>query len=330
MTAYIVTLVLGLVGFITASAIRHKKRIGQELYCPLKSDCNSVVHSSYSKFFGIDVATLGVVYYGVISALYAFFILLPNIIPDYLYVIGFLLTVLAVIFSVYLLILQALVIHEWCFWCVTSAGISVALLVSSAVGLGANLHVFLLEYKTVIVVVHALSAALGMGTVLVTDIFFMKFLRDYRITEGEADILNTLSQIVWFALGLLILSGAALFIPASFVLLAKTKFIAKVIIVGVVAVNGVLLNLLVAPKLIKISFGDDSVDHPGELHHLRRLAFAFGAVSITSWLCTFILGSIRSINLSTGAILGIYAVIVVIAVLGSQIYDFKIRQQSMK
>jgi uncharacterized membrane protein len=325
MTAYILTFVFGLIGFITAAAIRHQKKIGQPMVCPLGSDCNSVVYSSYSKFFGIDVTTFGIFYYGLISALYAFFMIFPSITPDYLYVIGFLLSVFAVIFSVYLLIIQFLVIREWCFWCVCSAVISLAILISSGAALGSNLHVFLLEYKTIIVILHALSAALGMGTVIVTDVFFMKFLKDYRITQSESEILDTLSQVVWFALGMLILTGAALYIPSSVELLIKTKFVAKLVIVGVVVVNGVLLNLLVAPKLIKISFGEQSIDGPDELHNLRRFAFAFGGVSIVSWLCTFILGSVRSINLSIGAILGIYLIIILAAVVGSQLFDLKIR-----
>jgi hypothetical protein len=165
-----------------------------------------------------------------------------------------------------------------------SALASIVLLISSGFALGSNLQVLLGEYKTIIVIAHALSAALGMGTVLITDVFFMKFLKDRNITRDESDVLDTLSQVVWFALAMLILTGIALYIPASYALLVSTKFLAKVIIVGVIVVNGILLNLLIAPKLIKISFGHASVDHPHDLNHLRKLAFAFGAVSIVSWL----------------------------------------------
>jgi uncharacterized membrane protein len=110
MSAYFFTALFGLIGFIIASVIRHKKKVGQALVCPLGSDCNSVVYSSYSKFFGIDIATLGICYYGFITSLYTFFALFPSIdIPDYWYVIGFLLSVLAVIFSIFLIIVQGLI-----------------------------------------------------------------------------------------------------------------------------------------------------------------------------------------------------------------------------
>jgi uncharacterized membrane protein len=329
MLAYIITIFLGLWGFIITAIIRHKKKIGQPMVCPLGSDCNSVIYSSYSKFFGIDIVNLGIGYYGIITTLYTYIALFPQSIPDAVYVIGFLMTVGAVIFSIYLLIIQSLVIKEFCFWCLLSGLASFGLLISSAIALGPKLSIFLMEYKTVVAVLHALSAALGVGTVLVTDVFFMKFLKDFRITQSESEILDTLSQIVWFALGMLILTGIALFIPPSAELLIKTKFLAKVIIVGVVLINGILLNLLIAPQLVKISFGEIPLDTSDQLHNLRRLAFAFGAVSIISWLSTFILGSVRTVPLSTGAILGIYIGIVLCAVIGSQLFDWKLQKRNI-
>jgi uncharacterized membrane protein len=328
MLAYMITIVLALAGFAIAAMIRHKKKIGHPMVCPLGSDCDSVVYSPYSKFFGIDVVNAGLAYYGIIATLYVYIALFPQHIPEALHVIGFLMTVGAVIFSIYLLIVQVLVIKEFCFWCVMSALVSFGLLISSAFTMGPTLILILREYKIVVVILHALSAALGVGTVLVTDIFFMKFLKDFRISQSESEILDTLSQVVWFALGMLILTGIALYIPASAELLMKTKFIAKVIIVGVVLVNGILLNLLVAPQLVKISFGEIPIDTPDQLHHLRRLAFAFGAVSIVSWLSTFILGSVRSIPLSISAILGIYLGMVLIAVIGSQLFDWKLQKKN--
>jgi uncharacterized membrane protein len=115
MIAYIITIIFGIIGFAITTGIRHHKKIGKPLVCPLNSDCNSVVYSSHSKFLGVDVTNLGLFYYGAIVCLYSTYVLFPGIAPDYLYVIGFLMTVTAVIFSVYLIIIQFLVIREWCF-----------------------------------------------------------------------------------------------------------------------------------------------------------------------------------------------------------------------
>jgi hypothetical protein len=84
-----------------------------------------------------------------------------------------------------------------------------------------------------------------------------------------------------------------------------------------------LLNLFVAPKLVKISFGEEPIDHPGELHHLRRVAYAFGGISITSWLITFILGSIRSLPFSSLQIIIGYVILILGVVIASQYVDYR-------
>src|SRR5690606_25912327 len=124
----------------------------------------------------------------------------------------------AVIFSAYLITIQLFVIKEWCTWCLGSAFVSVGMLISASVGFD-GIRMLFLEYKTIIVILHAMLAALGLGTVLITDIFFMKFLSDYEISPGESEVLDTLSQVVWFALAVLILTGIALFLPATSTLL---------------------------------------------------------------------------------------------------------------
>ncbi len=321
MNIYSIVTIIALVGFVISTVIRHKKKVGQTLVCPLDFDCNSVIHSSYSKFFGIDVSTLGVIYYGGIASLYAFFTFFPNVLPDYVYVIGFLVSVLAVMFSFFLLLIQSLVIREWCFWCIISALISGVLLVTSAISLRDSLNFLLSKYQSVIAITHTLSTALGVGAVLVADIFLIKFLKDYRISYSESEVLNILSQIVWFALGVLIITGIALFLPMSLVYLVKTKFIAKIFVAGIIIVNSIVLNLLIAPKLVKASFNGKG-DTP-ELQNLRRMAYAFGAVSIISWAVTFLLGLIRSVPFTSSQIIIGYVVLILIAVIVSQYMDYK-------
>jgi uncharacterized membrane protein len=326
MLPFILTFIFSIIGFAIAITVRHTKSKKQSLVCPVGSHCDTVIYSKYGKFLGFDVATLGALYYGLLSVLYGLFIFTPMFIPQYLYMVGFLMTILAVIFSAYLIIIQLFVIKEWCTWCLGSAFVSIGMLVSASVGFD-GIRILFLEYKTIIVILHAMSAALGLGTVLITDVFFMKFLSDYEISHGESEVLDTLSQVVWFALALLILTGIALFLPATSALLVSTKFLAKVVIVGVIIVNGVLLNLFIAPKLIDIAFGKITTPDD-DMYYLRKFAFAAGAVSIVSWLATFILGSLRSIPLSVGGILAIYLGVVVVVVTGSQVAEYRISHKN--
>ena len=92
--------------------------------------------------------------------------------------------------------------------------------------------------------------------------------------------------------------------------------------VAVIVVNGAFLNLLVAPKLVKISFHERHRHEAGELRHIRRIAFALGAISITSWYSAFILGMIRRSPLEFSPLLLIYILVLGGAIIGSQIMDW--------
>lgn len=62
---------LGVCGFLVARHIyKHKKPNQTPLVCPLKFDCDTVVHSDYSKVFGIPVEILGMIYYALLSVAY--------------------------------------------------------------------------------------------------------------------------------------------------------------------------------------------------------------------------------------------------------------------
>ncbi len=308
-------------GFILSFILFHKKRNQESLVCPIGNDCTSVIYSPYSRFFGMEIALIGMIYYALMAMFYGAIIAFPEFIPPLVQFFGFLITLCALIFSGYLVIVQGFVIKQWCTWCLGSAFLC-AILFGLALGnVYDHVPVLLGQYKTIVVILHAFAAALGVGAVTMTDLFFFKFLKDYRISHDEASIMDTLSDVIWFALVLLVVTGVALYIPSSDALLISTKFMAKIIVVGVVIVNGVALNMLVAPKLVKISFGEEHVEHDGEMHQLRRLGFALGAVSLVSWYTTFILGSLRSIPLSSIAILGIYVGILCFAVIGSQVFD---------
>ncbi|MBP9821443.1 MAG: vitamin K epoxide reductase family protein [Candidatus Pacebacteria bacterium] len=308
-------------GFILSFILFHKKRNQESLVCPIGNDCTSVIYSPHSRFFGIEVTLIGMCYYGLTALFYGALIAFPGALSSLVQFFGFIITLCALIFSGYLVIVQGVVLKQWCTWCLGSAFICAVVFGLALNTVYAHVPVLLAEYKTIVVILHAFAAALGVGAVTMTDLFFFKFLKDYRISHDEASIMDTLSDVIWFALVLLVVTGIALYIPSSVALLVSTKFMAKMVVVGVVIVNGVTLNMLVAPKLVKISFGEEHVEHDGEMHQLRRLGFALGAVSLTSWYIVFILGSLRSIPLSSIAILGIYVALLCFAVIGSQVFD---------
>lgn len=184
---------------------------------------------------------------------------------------------------------------------------------------------FFIEYKSIFVVVHAFAAAIGLGAVVVTDTLFFRFLKDFKISKSEDDVMTTISTVIWIIIGLLAVSGLVLYLSAPADYIIKSKFITKLVVFSVIVVNGIVLNIWLAPNLKKIVFGGEGVKKlSSKLQVLRKVAFASGVISITSWVVVFLLGSLRSIPLNTQTALLVYAGLLLIGVTGSQLYAWKI------
>jgi|ETNmetMinimDraft_16_1059900.scaffolds.fasta_scaffold329785_1 uncharacterized membrane protein len=103
-----------------------KKQQDTEFNCPLKGKCHDVVHSQYSKFFGIPIELTGMIYYSVILIGYSLTYTRTSLITtDVL----FLISTAAVSFSVYLTIIQIFVLRKLCTWCLVSALFSMVIFI---------------------------------------------------------------------------------------------------------------------------------------------------------------------------------------------------------
>lgn len=315
-------------GFILAFYLHSKKKTEGPMVCPMKGDCSSVIKSEYSSFLGIPVELLGMAYYAVIAVSYGVFLLLPDLsVP--IVVFGVLVaSTAAVMFSAYLTFIQIGFLKQICTWCLVSAGLCAAIFALALVGSEFSFIELLAQHKTLVLVFHLVGLALGAGGATVGDLFFFRFLKDLRISHREADTLRFMSQVIWVGLAILIISGIGLYLPNMEALNESSKFLVKMTVVGVVTINGAFLNLLVAPTLVHIAFGKHT-HQPGELRHRRRIAFALGAVSFTSWYTALILGAFRSVPLSYLQLLGIYLVVMLGAVGGSQVLEYYLGQKEM-
>ncbi|MBI4132223.1 MAG: vitamin K epoxide reductase family protein [Candidatus Sungbacteria bacterium] len=319
---------LGIVGLGLALFIRVRKSGRKQMVCYIGQDCDTVVHSEYSRFLGIPVEILGMLYYAAIAAAYAAFLISPEFATMPAVFSALALTTAAFLFSLYLTFIQGFVLREWCEWCLTSAFFCAAIFILALRSMPVGLFDFLEEMHGTVVLLHGLAAAVGVGAATVTDVLFFKFLKDLRISEEESDILRSVSQVIWLALAALLIAGLVLWLADAEELNASAKFLVKMIIVAVIIGNGALLNLWIAPRLIHISFGQRHVHIPGELRHARRFAFALGAVSITSWYSAFILGSLHGVEVGFWPLLGLYIGVVAAAVMVSQMADRSLAEQT--
>jgi uncharacterized membrane protein len=317
----VIVLFAAFAGIFLAGYIFHKKRKRERFVCPVGFECQAVVWSEYSTFFGIPLEILGIIYYSAVAVAYGIFLALPSLAPPQLVFGIFLASVFAFLFSIYLTFIQAFALKEWCSWCLASAGLCTVIFAAAVSGSGYNFVELLEHNREFLLGLHVLGMALGLGGATITDVLFFRFLKDFRISEKENEVFRILSQVLWFAILVVILSGIGIFLPDSERLLNSPKFLVKMIVVVVIVVNGAILNILVAPHMVKICFGGEHNHEKGELHHLRRLAYALGAISIISWYSAFILGSLVTSPLPFLPLLGIYVFLLILGVLGSQIMD---------
>jgi hypothetical protein len=182
----------------------------------------------------------------------------------------------------------------------------------------------LLQSRDFFVIFHIVTILIGVVTATISDFTFFRFLKDFRVSIRESQILERLSQVIWFSVALFIVSGLGLFLPRMEEYLAQPKFLVKMIVVGVIIVNGTLLNLMVAPKLTEVPFNKKIVmkgKKAEELAGVRRLAFILGPVSIISWYSALALGLFESLPFSFWEMLGAYVGLLVFGVAMGQVVD---------
>lgn len=113
--------ILGIGGFFLARFIQRKKAAKKRLVCPLRSDCTTVIHSSYSRFAGMPVERIGILYYVLVTMFYLANILsVPGV--EIVYDAAMWISGIALVFSIYLVLVQIFRLRQFCFWCLCSAG----------------------------------------------------------------------------------------------------------------------------------------------------------------------------------------------------------------
>lgn len=321
---------LGVIGFCVSAYLYERHVKNQPVICPMKAHCNSVISSAYGKMLGISNTVFGMAYFALIAFSYSTIAIFPHLQTPTLLFSLFILSFGAALFSLYLIAVQAFILRNWCSWCLSIALMSIAIFFGAYQHVGSFLLPLYAEFRSLFVILHLFAVALGLGGAVISDIFFFRFLKDLRISRDEKDILHTFSQIIWIGIGLFLLSGFALFAPFAEAYQLSPKFLAKMIVVAIIIVNGSVLTFFISPKLEKISFHEEEVDFPGELRILRKVAFALGAVSATSWMTALILGALQSVPFSFIQVLFLYGTAIILAITASQFLEIRFSLQAKK
>ncbi|MBI4117570.1 MAG: vitamin K epoxide reductase family protein [Parcubacteria group bacterium] len=325
--ASLINIFLAFIGTLIAGYIFVKKNNGHAMVCPMNMHCEPVLTSEYARTFGIPNELMGIAYYSFIALWYAMTLLFTSLVTETTMLLTVIVSGGAFLFSTYLIGIQAFVLKNWCSWCIISAALSTAIFFVTLLSLPFPLAPILVRYEFLFVLMHLIAVGLGVGGATIGDILFFKFLKDFRISRFEADVLRTLSQIIWTALGIFFISGAAIYLTDMAKYNESSKFLVKMFIVLVITINGFFLNLVIAPKLMKISFHKKHDHKARELAKYRKLAFSLGAISLTSWYTALILGSMHQIPFDVETGILAYLLILLMAVSISQILEHRFSNQ---
>ncbi len=309
-------LLASVIGLGISSYIYRKKRKKHPLMCPRASACDNVVNSTFATTAGIPNELLGLTYYVIVGSLYSIALSFPALVTAPFQFFLTLATICGALFSLYLIALQAFVIRAWCMWCLGSAVANVMLVIALWGFPTSELFALIASHRLWWIIIHNIGFILGLGGATITDVLFFRFLKDHVVTEEEKGTMDTLSNIIWIGLGILIVSGIMLYLPEQARLDVSPKFLLKVIVVSVITINGLLLNMFVAPRLRQLSF-----ENTPPARHFRKLAFALGGISLSSWYTAFFLGSLRTIKVPFHTGLVVYIGILGAVIIGSQIFE---------
>lgn len=171
------------------------------------------------------------------------------------------------------------------------------------------------DTKSLLLIVHLLGIALGVGGAIISDLMFFRAVRDKRITNPELGFLRLGSRAVTAGLVLLILSGAGMFLLDADRYIESSKFLAKMTVVGIIALNGIAMHFAHIPRLRLLASRNPKALH--RLEHWRVRVMATGTVSLVSWLTALVLGAFRSVPYEYGTIVGVYLAVLAVAFLGT-------------
>lgn len=169
------------------------------------------------------------------------------------------------------------------------------------------------DARTIYSFIHLIGIVLGAGGAFMTDAMFFSSLQDKKIIESEIRFLHLGSKMIWTGLALLLISGFALFFLDPERYLSSDRFLAKVTIVGIIIVNGIVLHAVHFPRLCR--HVGDYLPKSRDFMKGSKLLFMGGVISAVSWSTVLVLGSFKKIPYSYPQILlGYLAVLILGAV----------------
>jgi hypothetical protein len=161
-----------------------------------------------------------------------------------------------------------------------------------------------MSWVDALVVAHVVGAAIGVGAATASDSVFLRAVRNRRVSSDQFLLVTSVSDVVLLGLAAVTLTGAGLlfFSPD---LIATPDFQAKMIVVGVLLLNGIAFHTSVIPFLEE--HRDVQMDDATLSAGRRALLAGSGTLSAVSWYGALVLGAMPEVDWPLPAFLAIYA-----------------------
>jgi hypothetical protein len=179
-----------------------------------------------------------------------------------------------------------------------------------------------LDIKTIYLILHVFGAILGAGGAFMSDIMFFSTVKDGVINKEELRFMQLGGKVVWTGLLILIISGILLFYTDPVLYSNSQKFLVKVSIVVIILINGIIFHTIHMPHLKKhqeIEFAKSKT-----FRDRANSVMISGAISMTSWIATIILGMLKIVPYSYLQILSVYLGFLAVAMIGALLMKNKI------
>lgn len=315
--AFIIAASLG--GFGVAANIFYTKKNKKQLVCPTGSNCNVVVNSRYSKFFGISLEYWGMTYFTVIIISYLLLIFAPHIFSGYAFIILMLLTMSAGLFSSYLLFVQAFLLRAWCIWCILASLMSLTVFTIAFISLPIAINI-LVGLENIVQLVRFLGFSFAIGGATSAIFLFFRFLKDLDIDDRELEVLNGIFELVWVGFGMILVSQLTLYVIYAEALASSGVFIIQTISLFIAAFSGGVLMIIYAPFLVFVPFQKSlEGDKSSAFASLRRPTVIIGTIALFSWYFSFVMNFIPEIKFLSALIS--YIALLSLAILASMMWE---------
>lgn len=170
-------------------------------------------------------------------------------------------------------------------------------------------------WKDVLTIIHVFGAVFGAGGAILSDGMTLLSFSDRIFSRQELRLLKFGAHMTLFGLIILVISGYGIYQTDVERYMQSTKFLAKMTIVAVLTVNGLLMHFVCLPLI------ERGADKPvfENYYFVKYTPFFFigGAVSLVSWSFTLTLGTLDRILLPYVTIVCLYAVAVILGVCGA-------------